>query len=105
MLKIQQPYLPSPIHLFHKNADVDEYNAFKISQMNTEGYIVEAHDCVTGNGSYLSKKSILRKVHSMKRMDTANLSSKITIKIEAKYMLVFNLDTLVRTCQWSDGCT
>ncbi|GFQ71262.1 ATP-dependent DNA helicase PIF1 [Trichonephila clavata] len=97
LLKTKQTILEkvpkSATLLYHSNHDVDLANKLRLNSI--EGPLVksQAYDSVSGTAPNSSKQKVLDKVRNLDRTKTGNLESVIKLKVGAKYMLTYNIDT------------
>ena len=82
------------INLFWKNEDVDAYNDMVLSKMNTEGCFSYAIDSIVNDEHVKNKTSLLNSAKNKKTIHTYGLPSQLNLKVDARYMVTINVDTL-----------
>ncbi|VDN17346.1 unnamed protein product [Gongylonema pulchrum] len=89
-----------PIFLFSSNAEVDKWNEKVLREMPGTEAVSEASDHVAGDGSESAKRVILLSVNNdrVTTQQTMGLPRVLQLKVGARYMMTYNLDT-------SDGLT
>ncbi|CAB3983986.1 ATP-dependent DNA helicase PIF1-like [Paramuricea clavata] len=81
-------YPSDALHIFTKNAPVDEYNIDRLQQIQLPQYVLEALDQFPPH----VRKQDIDKVLSKGRSETGGLHTKILIKENARVMLTTNVD-------------
>ena len=89
---------PDAVRLFYDKISVKTYNTYKLKSLKTESHLCLAIDVIRGHGSKAQKKFLLDKAASEEEDVTNQIAYEIELKIEAKYMLLVNLNV-------SDGLT
>jgi hypothetical protein len=89
---------PDAVRLFYDKISVKTYNTYKLKSLKTESHLCLAIDVIRGHGSKAQKQYLLDKAASEEEDVTNQIAYEIELKIEAKYMLLVNLNV-------SDGLT
>lgn len=82
---------PDAIRLFHCNANVENYNAEVLRDMEGENFI--AQDSFTGYKNAEQLASARSKLHKMKYTDTGCLPYLLCLVVDMPYMITTNIET------------
>jgi len=91
------------VYLFYDRISVRTFNARKLAQYKTEQYMSVAIDKVRGVGTKEQKDYILKKAASIDDDPSNQISYSIHLKLEAKYMLLVNLNVADGLTNGSSG--
>lgn len=81
------------IYLFHRNVDVDQWNASILGSMEGESIISEALDSPFGFSRQADGARLMHAVRRMKLSDTMGLPTSLHLRVGARYMITVNIDT------------
>ncbi|KAG8171564.1 hypothetical protein JTE90_026094 [Oedothorax gibbosus] len=79
--------------LYFSNKEVDLANTIRLNEIPSEVLQCYAIDSVTGVGSIKAKSQLMNRCKTLSRNATGNLSYLVHLKLGAKYMLTYNLNT------------
>ncbi len=79
------------VGLFYDKISVKTYNTYKLKSLKTESHLYLAIDVIRGHGSKAQKQYLLDKAASEEDV-TNQIAYEIELKIEAKYMILVNLN-------------
>ena len=80
------------IHLFHTNADVNEFNLNRLNTLQTEGIINNAVDSCFGEAPEKVRNSFIQSLKNSKPSETQGLLTTLILRVSAKYMITENID-------------
>jgi len=85
--------LDNAIHLFATNGKVDEFNSECVG--NITGLLVQckASDVLGGTGSAAAIRQMIYSACNSKSSDTMGIPAVVVLKVGAKYMLTYNVNT------------
>lgn len=90
-------------HLFAKNDDVDDYNRKVIRRMKGTETICHASDIFHGHGSQLARRQLMHNVNKSKTHQTMGIPKEISLKVNARYMMTYNVDVEDGLCNGTTG--
>ncbi|KAK3928382.1 ATP-dependent DNA helicase [Frankliniella fusca] len=98
-----QKHIQDGIHLFAKNKDVDNFNAKALNNIRGKLYNSVASDVIHGTGTKLARRQLLHSLEHSKPQDTMGIPTNVSLKVNAKYMISYNVDTNDGICNGATG--
>jgi PIF1-like helicase/Helicase len=80
------------IHLYSTRKEVEDHNRVALKKIDAFTCESEAHDTCYGPATEAEKKGYLKSLKTAKTEETCGLSTSLTLKLTAKYMITDNLD-------------
>ena len=94
------PAPPDVLHLFYLNKDVDTHNDAKLQSLDTETHTIKAVDVDQKGGRVLKVNDI---PHNTSRKDDTNLAPYVKLAVNARAMLIANVDVSDGLCNGVSG--
>ena len=88
------------LHLFYRNVDVDDHNEKKLTSLNTQTYTIQAIDIDQKDGQIIKVHST---PHTTTRKDDTTLADKLKLAVDARVMLISNVDVSDGLCNGVSG--
>lgn len=95
--------LSDSVHLFAKNKDVDNFNEIALKKIKGKLYDSHASDVIRGTGTKLARRQLLHTLNKSRHQETMGIPSVIGLKVNAKYMISYNVDTNDGICNGATG--
>lgn len=95
--------IENAVHLFAKNIHVDNFNQKEWRKLKGKLHMSKASDVIRGTGTRLARKQLLYTLKNSTHQDTMGIPSEIALKINAKYMVSYNVDTEDGICNGATG--
>ncbi|XP_072052002.1 uncharacterized protein [Amphiura filiformis] len=91
---------PDALHLFYLNKDVDSHNERKLASLNTEMFTIKANDVDQRGGRIIQ---VHETPHRTTRADDTSLASYLNLAVDARVMLIANVDVSDGLCNGVPG--
>jgi hypothetical protein len=88
------------LHLFFRNADVNNHNERKITSLNTQTYTIKAIDVDQKDGRVIK---VHNTPHRTSRKDDTTLADELKLAVGARVMLISNVDVTDGLCNGVSG--
>ncbi|KAK3921374.1 ATP-dependent DNA helicase [Frankliniella fusca] len=95
--------LKNATHLFSRNVDVNSHNIESLQKIEGSTIECKASDIITGTGSTLARRQLLYSLENSTIQDTLGIPHTILLKVKAKYMITYNIDTEDGLCNGATG--